>query len=260
MVDGHIHIERGEYTLEWVGHFVNKALEQGLDELWLLEHCYRFQEFVPMYDSVCAYSEYIDKWFHRKAGVLRLKDYLKLTRNVKENPFPIKIKFGLEICYFKEFEVFVANLTKDKGFDFLVGSVHFVDDFAFDHRKEHWNGMDTDRLYRRYFETSIDLAKSGIYDGIAHPDCIKLFGHTPSYPLNKYYEELAQALSAQNMYAEQSSGIYRRCPDTAQLGMNRNMLRYMKQYNVNIVTVSDAHCPEDVGSKIPELNRLITEA
>ena len=38
MVDGHIHIERGKYTLEWIGQFVNKGLEQGLDEIWLLEH------------------------------------------------------------------------------------------------------------------------------------------------------------------------------------------------------------------------------
>ena len=54
MVDGHIHIERGEYTYEWINQFVKKAVEKQLDEIWLLEHCYRFEEFVPMYDSVCA--------------------------------------------------------------------------------------------------------------------------------------------------------------------------------------------------------------
>lgn len=91
MVDGHIHIERGEYTLEWIGQFVNKGLEQGLDEIWLLEHCYRFREFVPMYDSVCAYSGYVNQWFHRQAGVLGLDDYLRLIHDVRENAFPIKI-------------------------------------------------------------------------------------------------------------------------------------------------------------------------
>ncbi len=45
MVDGHIHIERGEYTQKWVNQFVNKAVEKQLDEIWLLEHCYRFEEF-----------------------------------------------------------------------------------------------------------------------------------------------------------------------------------------------------------------------
>ena len=56
MIDGHIHIERGEYTLDWINRFVNRAVEMQIDEIWLLEHGYRFEEFVPMYDSVCAYS------------------------------------------------------------------------------------------------------------------------------------------------------------------------------------------------------------
>lgn len=38
MVDGHIHIERGPYTLEWINQFVSKAVEMELDEIRLLEH------------------------------------------------------------------------------------------------------------------------------------------------------------------------------------------------------------------------------
>ena len=67
MTDGHIHIERGEYTLEWIKRFADRAAEMQLDEIWLLEHNYRFEEFVPMYTSVCAYSEYVSEWFRRKA-------------------------------------------------------------------------------------------------------------------------------------------------------------------------------------------------
>lgn len=257
MVDGHIHIERGQYTLEWVNQFVNKAVEMQLDEIWLLEHCYRFEEFVPMYDSVCAYSDYIDQWFHRQAGVLKLDNYLSLIKQVRNHQFPVKIKFGLEICYFQEFEYLVVELTKGKDFDFLLGSVHFVDDFAFDHKAEHWNGINVDEIYHRYFETSILLAQSGIYDGIAHPDAIKLFGHRPSYSLTDYYERLAKELSNNNMYAEHNSGVFRRWPNTATLGMNEEMLRIMKKNNVKIITASDAHCPEDVGDRILELNNCL---
>lgn len=257
MLDGHIHIERGEYTYEWINQFVNKAVEKQLDEIWLLEHCYRFEEYTPMYASACAYSNYIDTWFHKKAGVLKLESYLKIIKQIRNTCFPVKIRFGLEICYFKEYEEFVAELTKDKGFDFLVGSVHFVDNFAFDHKAEHWNGIDVDKIYHRYFETSISLAQSGIFDGIAHPDSIKLFGHTPSYSLTDYYERLAKELSKNNMYAEQNSGVFRRCPDTASLGMNEEMLEIMKKNNVKIITASDAHCPEDVGDRIWEFDNYL---
>lgn len=257
MIDGHIHIERGKYTLDWIKQFVDKAVEMQIDEIRLLEHCYRFEEYVPMYDSVCAYSEYVDEWFHRNAGVLKLSDYLELIKSVREEQFPVKIKFGLEICYFREHENFIAELSKGKGFDFLLGSIHFVDDFAFDHKAEHWNGIDVDKVYCRYFEESISLAKSGIFDAIGHPDTIKLFGHKPSYLLTGYYEDLAKELSKSNMYADQNSGAARRCPDTASLGMDTELLSILKKNNVKIITSSDAHCPEDVGYKIKELNDCI---
>ncbi len=40
MIDGHIHIERGAYTLDWINQFVSKAVEMEIDEIRLLEHCY----------------------------------------------------------------------------------------------------------------------------------------------------------------------------------------------------------------------------
>ena len=84
MIDGHIHIERGAYTLDWINQFVSKAVEMEIDEIRLLEHCYRFEEFVPMYDSVCAYSEYVNAWFQeivRKAHSFRCG--MDRTKNMK---------------------------------------------------------------------------------------------------------------------------------------------------------------------------------
>lgn len=260
MIDGHIHIERGPYTLDWINRFVDRAVEMRIDEIWLLEHCYRFEEFVPMYASACAASAYIDAWFHRKAGVLNLADYLELIRRVRQERYPVAIRFGLEICYFQAFEGFIAEQAKGRGFDFLLGSIHFVDDFAFDHRPEHWIGVDVDRIYRRYFEDSVSLAESRLFDGIGHPDAIKLFGHRPSYALTEYYERLAATLAKSGMYADQNSGAARRCPDTAPLGMDVELIRILKRNHVPIVTSSDAHCPEDVGYGIEEMERRIRDS
>ena len=117
-----------------------------------------------------------------------------------------------------------------------------------------------DKIYRSYFEDSVSLAKSGVFDGIGHPDTIKLFGHKPSYSLTEYYERLAEALSETNTYADQNSGAARRYPETASLGMDEALRRILKKHHVNIVTSSDAHCPEDVGYKIKELNACVENA
>ena len=260
MTDGHIHIERGPYTIEWIRRFVDKAVEMQLDEIRLLEHSHRFDEFIPMYDSVRAYSEYVDAWFLRQLKGIILEEYLDLIRRVREEDFPVNIRFGLEICYFEEYEDLIRDLTENRGFDFLLGSIHFVDGFAFDHKAEHWEGVDVDRVYERYFESSVSLADSGLFDGIGHPDAIKLFGHRPSYPLTEHYERLAGALAESGMYADQNSGVFRRCSDTAQPGMDSELIRILKEHGVHIITSSDAHCPEDVGYMIRELNRMVMEA
>ena len=260
MIDGHIHLEYGDYTLEYLQRFVDKAVEMQLDEIWLLEHNYMFPEFSPMYDSVCAHSSFVNSWFHRKAGKKSYERYLDFITKARKEVYPVKIRFGLEICYFKGSEDLIVQLTKDKGFDFLLGSIHFVGSFAFDHTAELWKGVDVDETYRRYFEDSFSLAESNIFNGIGHPDSIKLFGHKPSFSLTEYYEKLAEALLESHMYADHNSGIERRCPDTASLGMDSELIRILKNHNVPIITSSDAHYPEDVGYKIRELDNFITKA
>ena len=34
MLDGHIHLEQGPYTLAWVQKFIEQAQRMGLDEIW----------------------------------------------------------------------------------------------------------------------------------------------------------------------------------------------------------------------------------
>ena len=256
-IDGHIHIERGPYTLEWIQKFVDRAVETEVEEIRLLEHNFRFEEFVPMYDSVRAYSDFTDAWFRRVGGVRKLEEYLELIELVRRQAYPVEIKFGMEVCYFPKYEEMTRELTHGKGLDFLLGSVHFAGDFAFDHTAELWEGEDVDEVFRKYFEDEILLAKSGLFDGIGHPDSITLFGHRPSFALTGYYERLAEELAKSGMYADENSGVARRCAGTATLGMNAELLGALKRHGVRIITSSDAHCPEDVGDRIPEMEKLL---
>lgn len=260
MIDGHIHIEHGEYTLEWIEQFVSQAVKMQLDEIGLLEHNYIFEEFLPMYTSVCSHSEYVNSWFKKSSGKHSMEEYFKLIEKVRKQHYPVRIRFGLEICYFREYEDLIEKLTKNTDLDFLLGSIHFIDRFAFDHLPEHWAGMDVDHLYHRFFEESLFLAKSRLFDGIGHPDAIKLFGHKPSFSLAKDYEKLAKELSRSGMYADHNSGAARRCPHTAGLGIDSQFLHVLKKHNVNIITSSDAHFPEDVGYKIAELEKTWQQA
>jgi histidinol-phosphatase (PHP family) len=258
MIDCHIHLERGPYTLEWIDKFVATAIRRGLNEIYLLEHSHRFIEFIPMYEPVSKYSDYQRDWFHRKNdGKLSINNYTALINKAKQKEYPIKVNFGLEICYFEEYETLMKEIISSYPFDFTTGSVHWVDGFGFDHKKDLWNNINVDRTYRRYYEIMAKLIESDLFTGVAHPDSIKAFGHKPSYDLTNIYSEIADLLIQYEVYAEQSGGLHLNYSKECEYGMNAQMLRIFKSKGVKIQTASDAHCPEDVGANIKELERLI---
>lgn len=255
MTDAHVHIERGEYTKEWIDRFAMYAEKAGLDEVYLLEHSHRFVEFAPMYAPLCEYSEYQRAWIDRHLR-LSIKQYEALITEMRKHTFPIKIKWGLEVCYSPGHEKLVSGILGSFDFDFAVGSIHWIDGFGFDHKSEFWDGKDTEKLYRRYYELMTELARSRLFTGLAHPDSIKCFGHEPPNGLESAYNVLADELIKSNMYAEQNGGLYLNCGHL-EMGMNKAMLNTLKDRGVRLITASDAHKPEDTGKNIVEMSRFI---
>lgn len=236
MTDVHIHIERGPYTKEWIDKFVKQAVNMGMNEIYLLEHSHRFVEFAPMYASVCEYSDYQKNWYKSKVN-LSIKDFQALITEMRNVEFPIKIKWGLEVCYFPEYENLIGDILNSFPFDFAVGSIHWVEGFGFDHKAEFWNDIDTEQIYRKYYNLMIRL-------------------HYPTDDLTAIYSLLADELNSQHMYAEQSGGLTLNY-GFEELGMNQTMLNIFKNKNVDIRFASDAHKPEDVGANILKMQAIV---
>ena len=66
MVDCHVHIERGLYTIDWINTFIKYAMRRNIHELYFLEHTHRFYEFEPFYKEMIKHSEYQRQWFLKK--------------------------------------------------------------------------------------------------------------------------------------------------------------------------------------------------
>ena len=84
MIDAHVHIERGPYTLEWVNEFINQAIKMGITELYLLEHTHRFTDFEKYYEEICSYSKYQLDWYKKRTG-LALESYFELINKYKNH-------------------------------------------------------------------------------------------------------------------------------------------------------------------------------
>lgn len=253
MKDLHIHIERGPYTIEWIEKFVDKAVQMELEEICLLEHSIRFKEFHPTFKEASEYNLYQKKWFNGKAKTAQaLDDFKKLATEIRGRVYPVKISFGLEICYFEQHQELIRDLTSDGFFDYLLGSVHWVDNWTFNQRKYQWLGKDVNHIYKRYFEMENSLVESGIFDIIAHPDLITCHGLYPSFDLSHTYRALCENIKAHNMCLEMNT--------SKGLGVNKPFFDIAKAVGVDFSTGSDAHRPDGVGRGIKEVTALISHS
>lgn len=248
MVDAHVHLERGPYSLAWLGEFVAAAQRAGVTELYLLEHTHRFKEFRPLYDAFAACDDYQAGWLRGRMDA-SLAEYQALVRRCRTMEFPLRLRFGLEVCWDDARQDFLRERLAEFDWDFLTGSVHWIDGWGFDHRAESWRGREVDGLYRRYYASMRRLAESGLFDHLAHPDSIKCFGHRPSANLDADYAELAAALVRGGMKAEFSAGLANNYGH-GELGPSAGLLAAFRAAGVGLVTASDAHEPAKVGRRI----------
>lgn len=250
MKDLHIHIERGPYTTEWIEKFIEKAVSENLEEICLLEHSVRFTDFYPSFKEAAEYNDYQRCWFEEKKSCAHSLDEFKdLASIIRAKNYPLKVSFGLEVCWFEQHAQLINELTSDGFFDYILGSVHWVDNWTFNQRKEHWNGRNVNHIFERYFELENSLVNSGIFDIIAHPDLITCFGFYPDYDLTDTYKKLCENIRKNNVMMEMNT--------SKGLGVNRQFFETAVQSGVSFSTRSDAHCPEDVGREIEKVSSMI---
>ena len=254
-IDGHMHLENGLLTKEYVLQFVEAAHQKGLDEIQILDHTHRFIEFEPIYERLKQYD--VQKtWLANKDMKFKdhLSDFIDLMKDIQQMDLPVKVKYGLEVCYVPEYENFLKELLGQYSFDFLVGAIHSIDGILYDmsfSKDILWNKYDANDIYKRYYELIFQLIESQLFTQLAHPDTIKLFQIYPTYDLKPTYQKMAELLKAHHMKAENNVGCYYRYhhPD---MGLSQELLQIFKENGVELIYASDAHQPQDVGNYIRE--------
>jgi len=250
--DMHIHLEQGPYTVSYVERFVEKAMQMHLTEINLLEHSVRFKEFHETFKQAGEYSAYQRKWLDYKIQhSAYIDDFKKLVSDIRSRSYPVKISFGLEICWFEQHAAYIENLVNDGFFDYLTGSVHWIDNWTFNQRKYQWLGRDVNHIYKRYFELEKSLIESNIFDIMAHPDLIMCHKLYPDYDLSETYDDLCKAANRHNVKLEMNTARGKI------KGLNRCFFEIAKSNAVSFVTGSDAHCVQDAGKGIRAAAELI---
>ncbi len=243
LTDYHLHLRPDSADTEPAQYFTPAnaqryravADERGIAELGCSEHVYRF-------------AQALDVWRHPlwvESATDDLDDYAGFVRDQTD------LKLGIEADFVAGREGPMATLLDAYDWDFVVGSVHFVGEHAVDHDGyEVWDhrSQRPDELWRRYFVTLGEAARTGLFDILAHPDLVKLWGSqrpVPEGDLRRFYELAMDGIVASGVAVEVSTAGLRK--PVGELYPAPEFLQMCVDAGCSVALSSDAHVPEDVG-------------
>ena len=180
-----------------------------------------------------------------------LDRYVGAVVEAKERGLPVKL--GLEVDYVPGRERETADLLARYPWDYLLGSVHFVDGFGVDMEPGLVEKLGPEEAWRRYFVWLRNAARSGLFDSLSHPDLVKHHGpRARAESVQWLHEETADAIEAAGICVEVSSaGLHK---PVGELYPDPPLLEACHDRGIPITTASDAHVPQNVGR---DLDRVV---
>jgi histidinol-phosphatase (PHP family) len=231
VIDSHVHTVLS-------GHASGRAIDYAIAGAALGVDVITFTEHMPIPDGWDPDSEYT-------LPLHAVPTYLSDVAEA-QTVEGIDVLCGAEVDWLPEHEEIMARNIALADFDVVLGSVHFVGDWAFDDPRltSRYEHEDVDLLWRRYFEQLTDAARSGLFDVMAHPDLVKKFGFRPSFDPRGLYDDAATAFADAGVSIEVSSaGLRKPC---AEIYPAPEFLKACHRAGVPVTCSSDAHRPQDV--------------
>lgn len=245
--DYHMHLEYGSYDADYAEGFFRAAAARGIDEIGFSEHSHTFPEFEQLYyDDLILDDSFVGSfqrtWLKTNKFKYTLDEYFAFIEKLQKKH---KVLAGIEACNFQDQEA-VGEILRTYPFDYVIGSVHFLRGWAYDTGaiKAEWENHALADIYEWYTQEVEKLAAAGLYDALGHPFNIRLYKHFPKFDVTPYLERVARAMRKADMIVDLNTGTYYRYP-VKEFSPYRDFMRVAREYDLPLITTSDAHKPED---------------
>jgi histidinol-phosphatase (PHP family) len=244
IVDYHMHLRdrdeeepAGHYSADHAELYVERARELGIDEIGFSEHVYHFGPTRDFWDIPWMLERCTDD----------LDEYVDAVLEAKRRGLPVKL--GLEVDYFPGLEERMSGLLAPYPWDYLLGSVHYVDGRAVDQPPGLAEELGPARAWERYYDWLTRLAASGLVDVLAHPDLVKIYGHRHPWDWSALLDAL-DGVCLEISAAGLRKPVGELYPDAA-------LLDQAHEAGVGVTLACDAHEPQHVGR---DLDRAVEHA
>lgn len=253
MIDLHVHTWRCRHAVGTVFEYVAAAAERGIDTIAITDHLPLPPALIARDPGMAAYAMPVVELPAYVDEVLSARTAVSATGGPE-------VLLGIEADVYPGNEAFVRTMLAEHPFDVVLGSVHFVDGWAFDDpdRREGYASWDVRALWERYFDDLVSAARGGLADVIGHADLVKKFGYVPDGDLMPLYREVASAFAEAGVAVEvNTAGLRKPC---AEIYPAAPLLRALNRAGVPVTVGSDAHAPAEVGSAYGEARRALLDA
>ncbi len=232
MIDLHNHTPFCKHAIGSPEEYIQKAIEKGIKY-------YGFADHAPM--------EFDYKY---RMSFDEMPIYEKQIKNLKNK---YKNKIEILLGYEVDFTPFIDKRVLERDVDYLIGSVHFLDNWGFDNPEfiKEWETRDVEDVYKEYFYLIEKMAHSKLFDIAGHIDLIKVFGHKPTKSIKDLAKNAIKAIKKSGMVVELNTSGLRK--PVKELYPGDELMEMILNENIDLTLSSDAHSPEHVGYQIKEM-------
>ncbi len=257
LTDYHVHLRPDEpgttaeryFTAANAQRYREAAGERGIAELGVAEHVYRFKQALAVWDHPYWTDNAHDD----------LDAYCAFVRDETD------LKLGIEADFIPGREERMRDLLEAREWDYVVGSIHFLGDGALDYAKyDVWtSGRSADEVWSTYFRWLGELAATGMFDILAHPDLVKIWGPTdaqrpwPEKDLRFYYDLAMEQIAESGIAVEVSTAGLRK--PVGEIYPDRAFLEMVADAGNPVALSSDAHTPDILGHEYERAVELLAD-
>jgi len=255
LIDYHLHNHFSPDSEEDTSKIAKRSLESGVREICITNHVEWFN--VNNDDGeTFSIEEATDRFSRVKKDIDKIK-----------NNFPgLGIKFGAELEYVEEWMPEMKRFVKSMDFDFLLGSMHVVNNVVISTEKYAQNlyeKVDEKEAYNKYFEELYKLVEWGEFDAVGHFDINKKYGHEAygKFDPKKYKSKIMpilELMAKKGIGIELNTGsMHARCHE---LFPHPEILKWCLEAGVEHYTLgSDAHEEKEVNRHLKEALGIMKE-
>ncbi len=244
MYDAHVHTPLCKHARGAPAEYVEAARRAGLAGLVFTDHS-------PM-----------PSWFDPQSRMAldELPFYLGALEALRAEVTGFYLGIGLEADYHPGTEGFVRHVLGRYPFDYVIGSVHFIGAWPFDHPDyvEEFAWRDLKEVYRAYFALVAEAARSGLFHAIGHLDLPKKFGHVPEEGYLELAEPALEVIAGEGLALDVNTAGWRK--PVGEVYPAPALLERARALGIPVVLGSDAHRPEEVGYRFEDAVRLLKAA